>query len=249
MPRVDPGAYDVEAHKGIVSCSDLGKLFGLDTNCAPRLLLRSKVEGFQLPVNPSETTRFMLTFGKDMEPVAIAWYRRMFRLSVTLLSMMISPEEPRLGGTIDGIDELGRILEVKWRCYPNINDAEPFRAIPHKYYLQLQGYLNMYDREEGLLISCTIRKGVTMFTVKRDREIWAHCLKKVREFLGTWDTCKEMGSEAYEAFLNGFRLPPGRKGYNEQLVEAAQARSVSAPVHFDRPFVPAFSELVQRDGW
>ncbi|MBU0706640.1 YqaJ viral recombinase family protein [Patescibacteria group bacterium] len=238
--RIDPGAYDIEMHKTVISCSDIGRVLGLDPYCTRRHLLEAKAEQKSV-LDPSRLEndpflRTCLAFGREMEPVARMWYTTTFMKPVSLLSMRPYTQNPRICGTIDGIDSDDTILEIKWRCYPNCLFAEPFEHVPYKYYLQLQGYLNLYEKENGVLLSCTLRNGTNIFKVTRDRSLWSNVVFALENFISAWDQASFLlrsGLQSvYKKFIHAYLMSKKDKDANTELVKMSMEKHCERPVHF-----------------
>ncbi|XP_010511714.1 PREDICTED: uncharacterized protein LOC104787780 isoform X1 [Camelina sativa] len=134
-----------------------------------------------------ESARFAMNWGVQMEPAAIERYKRIMGCDVGSMGFAIHSNEQFhwLGASPDGILDCFGILEVK--CPYNKGKTEtvlPWKKVPYYYMPQLQGQMEIMDRE-WVNLYCWTRNGSTVFRVMRDRSYWGIIHDVLREFW--WD--------------------------------------------------------------
>lgn len=131
-----------------------------------------------------ESARFAMNWGVQMESAAIERYKRIMGCEVGTMGFAIHSNEQLhwLGASPDGILDCFGILEVK--CPYNKGKTEtvlPWKKVPYYYMPQLQGQMEIMDRE-WVNLYCWTRNGSTVFRVMRDRTYWRIIHDVLREF-------------------------------------------------------------------
>ncbi|KAG7589269.1 putative phage-type endonuclease [Arabidopsis suecica] len=131
-----------------------------------------------------ESARFAMNWGVQMESAAIDRYKRIMGCEVGTMGFAIHSNEQFhwLGASPDGILDCFGILEVK--CPYNKGKTEtvlPWKKVPYYYMPQLQGQMEIMDRE-WVNLYCWTRNGSTVFRVMRDRSYWRIIHDVLREF-------------------------------------------------------------------
>ena len=211
--------YDANAHKMIISMSDIGNVLGLGYETRKSILKR-KV--FQLEHVLKGRSKEFAEFGKKMEPIALEWYEGYTGMKCTSLPTCRHRDNPSIGGTFDAIMEDNSIIEVKWKCFPQLRYARPFffPDIPLKHYLQLQGYLDLFERDVGYLLCCSMENGLTITKVERDLYLWQYlCFPALNHFIYLWSKCLNFATdEERNKFINRYRMCDAEKKWNKQCV-------------------------------
>jgi hypothetical protein len=234
--RSGVGEYKHEEHKDIISCSEIGKILGMDMNCSRRLLFKSKVEGFRLPTKMTAWLQKRLLFGSYMEAPAIAWYSKTFNTHITRFPLMLHPEFEHIGGTVDGVAEDGAVIEIKWRTHPTIEAAAPYEKPPRHQYLQLQGYLQIHGRDYGYILCCSLHNGCRRFKVLRDDELWNFCEPCLTQFYNMWTNVKN-GSLNYHVALQACLVNKSERERNTREIDTSMKRSCFCDFESFDPFM------------
>ncbi|KAJ3671701.1 hypothetical protein LUZ60_007780 [Juncus effusus] len=136
-----------------------------------------------LIVDPS--ARAAMNWGTVNESVAIEKYKSITGRDVGFLGFATHSDASSawLGASPDGVlDPLGGILEVK--CPYNKGKPElalPWVKLPYYYLPQVQGQMEIMDRE-WVEVYCWTSNGSSIFKVFRDREYWELISRILREF-------------------------------------------------------------------
>jgi predicted phage-related endonuclease len=186
-----------------VTCTDIGKILGVDTGCSRRMLLKTKLERRDPLLNANEMTQSLLRMGLIFETTVKATFKRMWESSLMETEEGFTPSMhshthiPWFTGTPDYIIPGKRALaEFKSHFFPSIDEVTPIgdvTLIPPKHYLQVQGYLEIMDYDVGYLLSWTLKNGATLFKIKRDQYLFNQVIKPaITEFHDWMDRLKEL---------------------------------------------------------
>lgn len=204
----------LEARYDGVTCTDLGKIMGVDPGTSRTRLLLSKIERRDLLEDCSDVTRTLVALGQRFEPRAReafldvwtsegdrnGWVydgdKKWEKLGF-VPSMHVHRDHNFFTGTPDYLLPGMKVaVEFKTHFYPNVEEARPIMSvdmIPLKYYLQLQGYLEIMDYPMGILVSWTLKNGMMMYIMRRDTRLFRErVLPSIRQFkfwmdtLGAW---------------------------------------------------------------
>lgn len=174
----------IKARYSSVTSTDLGKIMGVDQQTSRKRLLWSKLTKTDLLENCSRVTRDLVTMGQTFEKSAREAFVTKWELSGGDLeekkgfvpTMHTHPVYDWFTGSPDYlIPERRIVVEFKTHFFPNAQEAHPIleaRSIPLKYYLQVQGYMEIMDYDDGILVSWTIAQGMTMYWIRRDKRLW-----------------------------------------------------------------------------
>jgi len=228
--------YNVEAHRNVVSMSELGNILGFG-RISRMQYLRTKLLGLK----PKELNQFekqAVEFGTKMEGPAIDWICKHFKANCTHMAMLNHRDEPRIAGTIDGMLDLDTktVLEIKWRYYPGPAKARPFQTPPAQYYTQVQGYMEIYDCEKAVLASFSLLRGINLFFINRDRSFWQFCRKRIDEFLNFWDICKTQPTGYAEELVSKWRMKGTERSENIGSAERSMGKSIYNVDAVNQPF-------------
>ena len=166
-----------EARYECITCTDIGPIMGVHS-ISRRRLLESKIYKSDPMANADEFTKRILEQGKTYEEAAREAYKAA-RPGATgfVPSMHVSATIPWFTGTPDYlIPDQKTVVEFKTHHYPTMDMAFPIHdtiMIPDKYYLQVQGYIQLLNYDHGVLFSWTARHGWRMFFVGRDDDLWS----------------------------------------------------------------------------
>ena len=118
--------------------------------------------------------------GIATEDEAIAAYERHTRTSVTPTGLHTHPQLPWLAGSPDGLVAHDGMIEVKcpyWQMHKG-----PHTAVPNGYYLQCQQLLQCTGRCWCDYVCYCASKGMSIFRVTRDDDLWAAIASDVYEW-------------------------------------------------------------------
>lgn len=130
-----------------------------------------------------DSARFAMNWGVQMESAAIDRYKRIMGCEVGSMGFALHSQEQFhwLGASPDGILDCG-ILEVKCPYNKGKTDTVlPWSKVPFYYMPQLQGQMEITDRE-WVDLYCWTRNGSAVFRVMRDRSYWGIIHEVLREF-------------------------------------------------------------------
>ena len=189
-----------------VTCTDLGKVMGLDRT-SRRMLLLSKLEHRDVMENAPEQTKYIMSMGRVFETNALqafltAWQTHLAKSSTPdcgyVPSMSVHPDHVWFTGTADYVIPDSHVtVELKTHWYETMETAKPIAeaaAIPLRYYLQLQGYLEIYNYDTGYLVSWTLLNGHAIYKVRRDRDLMHKLvIPEAYQFYTWYDRIKNSG--------------------------------------------------------
>ena len=208
-----------------VTCSDLSVVMGVNRDLSRQKLFKSKLDRIDPLENCGATLRMFLTLGNEFEPAAKSAFERYWSLGEGKMGytpgMTVHPTYDWFTGTPDYvIPESGIIVEFKTHWWPSISEASPIRsvsAIPLKYYLQVQGYLEIYGYDKGFLFSWTMANGWRMYMIQRDKALMAKVIQEAHLFYGLLQSARKMegpdhaGTEASLKAANTLKFKRGEK--------------------------------------
>ena len=93
-------------------------------------------------------------FGEKYEDISVKYYKDKTQLDVSDYGILLHSEYPWLGGSPDGIDENGEMLEIKTLYTRQMIDD----YIPLKYYIQVQICLEVADLEHCNYIETSLEE-------------------------------------------------------------------------------------------
>ncbi|KAL1216414.1 hypothetical protein V5N11_026345 [Cardamine amara subsp. amara] len=131
-----------------------------------------------------DSARFAMNWGVQMESAAIERYKRIMGCEVGSMGFAMHSNEQFqwLGASPDGILDSFGILEVKCPYNKGKTDTVlPWKKVPYYYMPQLQGQMEIMDRD-WVNLYCWTRNGSTVFRVVRDRSYWRILHDVLREF-------------------------------------------------------------------
>ncbi|CAH2065959.1 unnamed protein product [Thlaspi arvense] len=130
-----------------------------------------------------DSARFAMNWGVQMEPAAIERYKRIMGCEVGSMGFALHSQEQLhwLGASPDGVLDSG-ILEVKCPYNKGKTDTVlPWSKVPFYYMPQMQGQMEIMDRE-WVDLYCWTQNGSSVFRVVRDRSYWRIIHEVLREF-------------------------------------------------------------------
>jgi predicted phage-related endonuclease len=209
----------LEARYNSVTCTDLGKILGADDSTSRKKLLWSKINRTDLLQNASPITKRLVQLGHLFEPQARETFVKLWEESGIntkgfVPTMQLHTKHNWFTGSPDYlIPESKVVAEFKTHFFPDMETVRPIASIekiPLKYYLQVQGYLEIMDYSVGYLLSWTLKNGHSMYAIHRDKTLFDELiLPSIEEFYG-W---MKAGSDPEELYkLATFR--PGQKSKN-----------------------------------
>jgi putative phage-type endonuclease len=133
----------------MISASDFAQALGQGKFGTAKQLIQKKCE----PVNESafSQTNPFFKWGNMFEPVAIDIYSDLSGVKVHAFGLIKHPKYDFFGASPDGIDELGRMVEIKCPMKRTIVKGK----IPTQYEYQMQGQLDVCDLDECYYFECT----------------------------------------------------------------------------------------------
>lgn len=155
-----------------------------------------------------------MAWGVNQEADAIEQYKSITGRDVSSLGFAIHAEAKFgwLGASPDGLlgcHRDGGILEVK--CPYNKGKPElglPWQAVPYYYMPQVQGQMEVMDRD-WVDLYCWTPNGSTLFRVLRDRDYWGLMLRVLGDFWwGSVVPAREAVSTGREAVARSFEPKP-----------------------------------------
>ena len=235
------GAEWLAARFNAITATDVGKILGCDSTTSRKKLFESKVMKIDPLADASSRTKEFLLLGRQFEPVAceafMRWGYEQGEIDGYIPGMTPHRVIPWLTGTPDWIARYWlapknppMVVEFKTHFYPTITEARPIAdvsALPLKYWLQLQIYLEIMDYQVGLLWSWTVSHGHTCFRVTRDREFFNTAILPILEWF--WDRFSKVkdrpGSSDYLTAVASMKFHPREKHKLVELVQAAMENS------------------------
>ena len=167
--------------RSMVTASECAAVLGQNKYDTPQKILMRK-----LGMTVFKGNKFT-QHGQDMEAAAIARYEVETGHTVETFGLMVSPDEPWLGGSPDGITQCGRIVEVKCPVTREIVPGE----IPRQYMAQVQQLMHITGLEVADFVEMKGPEEFQIVEVKRDPDWWNTHEKKLREFHARLTECLE----------------------------------------------------------
>lgn len=167
-----------ERRKGI-SGTDVAAILGVDQYKSRIHLWKQKTNGEETP-----ETRLM-EMGRAFEIVAVETYLRWSGDTGRPVNLIRHREYPFLLASPDYLLDSGWVLEIKCHLYPSPLTSRPIigvENIPLRYYLQIQFYLEVTDKEHAILFSWTPNNGFTCYYMSRDRKLMERVLEDLFRF-------------------------------------------------------------------
>lgn len=145
----------------------------------------------------SSFAKAAMNWGSKHEATAIDRYKAITGRTVLPLGFAVHPEDELnwLGGSPDGLLVNGGILEVKCpfnRGKPHL--GLPWETVPYYYMPQLQGLMEIMDRN-WVELYCWTPNGSTLFRVEREPDYFDEMHQILKEF---WRECVVPAKEAVE---------------------------------------------------
>lgn len=232
--------YNLEEHKNVVSMSDLGPLLGVYNGKSRRETMRSKIENYQTPKNPNLYTKIALCFGKEMERPALEWFSREYKKKIFKVYFNTLNYNTRIGGTPDALTENKEVVEIKWRAYPTPSSAKPYDDVPESHYLQVQGYLELFDFSIGYIVCCSLNNGIHIFQIDRDLQLWDYVEKESIRFIKEMDEAKNFYEkdmlERYEMFMKKIVVKKTDKEYTKKTIQSSKDLYCKGPCKINHNF-------------
>lgn len=225
-----------------ITCTDLGKILGMDQTCSRKKLLVSKWERRDLLENASDFTKALINKGKEFEASAMADYK-LWRLrsgytenAGFVPSMHQDEEAPGITGSPDMLIPGARtVVEFKTHWFPDVESAQPFTIdrIPAKYYLQVQGYLQIMKYQTGHLFSWTLNNGYRVFEIDRDISLWERAIKPPCITFKLWmEAAGGANKRVTKVILADARVSADEKAFLSEAVSTSIASCCREITHF-----------------
>ena len=159
------------ARKGKLTASNFGAAAGVNPYCSRRKALKL--------ANGSETFtgNEACTWGTKNERNAIKDYMVRTGNVVVSKGFYTHPDHPWIGGSPDGLVGTEGMIEVKCPFYVQ----RPHERIPVYYYCQVNGLMEILDRQWCDFISWT-PTAMRIYRVYRDPDCWAYLLERYSTF-------------------------------------------------------------------
>ena len=135
--------YDLR--QTLITASDFGQALGVGKFGSTKDFFIKKV-GYQ-EVKPLDSS--ILKHGVRYEPVATRFYEKLMNTTVHEFGLLRHPELDYLGASPDGINDHGRMVEIKCPAKRNITGE-----IVEQYYIQMQGQLDVCQLQECDFLEC-----------------------------------------------------------------------------------------------
>jgi putative phage-type endonuclease len=207
-----------------VTGTDVATILGLNPNLSKKKLFYHKLRREDPPVTGMGRT--LMDLGKQFEPVAKAAFLRWAGSNMGAgksVNLLRHKNFEWLVGSPDYL--LGDyVIEFKTHFFPSITVVRPYEAvgkIPLRYYLQVQAYLEITDKQKGILVSWTANNGFTVWDVQRDKVLMNTVLPELEKFAGDMWLVQSMGGpDTGEGLkkVEGMRMEKGMKEYWTHLV-------------------------------
>lgn len=192
----------VESRRWSVTASDIAAILKVDKYTTTQGLYRDKFSGDPLDDGTNPRLHELLTMGRFFEDTALDTFLTATRYAAERAEgtsdcfkfgaaypprigfapgLHAHRDYPWLRGTPDFVLPSTRktpantVLEIKTHWHPGTLQAVPLLHkldIPLKYYLQVQTYLSIVNTSDGLLFSFTVHNGWTLFSIKRDQNLF-----------------------------------------------------------------------------
>lgn len=169
------------ARKGKLTASNFGAAAGVNPYCTRKKALR-----LQLGMEKFSGAIDACIWGTKNEKNAIKDYMVRTGNVVVSKGFYTHPDYPWLGGSPDGLVGDDGIIEVKCPFYKQV----PHVIIPPHYYCQVNGLLEILDRQWCDYVSWT-PTAMKIYRVYRDRDLWAHLLERYTVFFA----CMQRGCD------------------------------------------------------
>lgn len=198
------------ARQGRLTASNLGTAAGVNPYESRQRGL--KREAGQIKFTGNEATRH----GTSNEPNAIVDYQIRTGNVVKPFSFKVHDSIPWIGGSPDGLVGSKGMIEVKCPFFKQ----EPHELIPPHYFCQMNGLMEIYNRDWCDFVSWTPANGMNIFRLYRDSETWELLLNKYMTF--------------YAYMKRGCTtMPRQAKGEKDETLRTI---TESMEVHLDRDF-------------
>lgn len=160
------------ARKGRLTASNFGMAAGVNK-------YESRQKGLKRALGEDTFTGNDATrHGVKNEPNAIIDYQIKTGNLVRSFGLKLHPEYDWLGGSPDGLVGTRGLIEVKCPFF----DQTPHKEIPVHYYCQVNGLMEIFDRDWCDFVSWTPQNGMKIYRVYRDPALWDFLLGKYTSF-------------------------------------------------------------------
>ena len=204
------------ARKGKLTASNFGAAAGVNPWCSRKKALRQQLglEGFS-------GTPEACIWGTKNEKNAIKDYMVRTGNVVTAKGLFTHPDYNWLAGSPDGLVGTDGIIEVKCPFYKQV----PHDTIPPHYYCQVNGLLEILDRQWCDFVSWT-PTDMKIYRVYRDKELWDYLLERYTVFFA----CMQRGCD---------KIPNMTAGEKDRVLERISASDANSDYHFWDAVLPS----------
>lgn len=133
----------------LITASDFGQALGVGKFGSVKDFFIKKV-GYQ-EVKPLDSA--ILKHGVRYEPVATKFYEKLLNTTVHEFGLLRHPQFEYLGASPDGINDFGRMVEIKCPAKRKITGE-----IVEQYYIQMQGQLDVCQLQECDFLECAFKE-------------------------------------------------------------------------------------------
>jgi putative phage-type endonuclease len=231
----------LEARRALVTGTDVAKILCLDPYCSRAQLVKEKVLGDAFEKRADKRSDYFKQMGQAQEPWAALSFQTWLRAGhnsskLETGTLVTDPVYTWLGGTPDALLGDDVVVEYKTRCFPTCLCATPIDKVPPTYYLQVQTYLQVCNRNKGILYCWTWENGATVWRILRDENLFdvmlVPKLLAFHEHVSGTKKCYEAGEfgdqKTFENTVSRiFRAQRGEKDFNWQMVDASMQGSLS----------------------
>jgi putative phage-type endonuclease len=183
--------------QGAVTASDMATVLQENKYKTPWSLLLDKCDANPKPFIGNEATRW----GAYYEDIAIEKYCELRNKKVLSFGLLIHPDYPFLGGSVDGLTTDGIVIEVKCPFKRKIVMGE----VPHHYLAQVLLNLEICDLEIAHFIEYIPGNSdddfqMNIVEVKRDREWFAKRLPEMKAFWESVEKYRSIGIDKHPKY-------------------------------------------------
>jgi hypothetical protein len=166
-----------------VTCSDYASAINCDGAYESRIKLYKVKKGLKSN-EPSAMTEAHWENGHYQEELAVQWFESQGDEDIKFFrpGFWIDPSDSRLGGSPDGVLQIGESLHVVEIKNPDTM-IERAEDVPWRHIIQLMGLMHASGIESGVLCYFQAGRAPNLFGVAYDEDIWAKIYKELMVFM------------------------------------------------------------------